>query len=506
MKIAYFLDDTKGLGGAGNLLLQQAVLMSEIHEVVVIVAMDENGGYCTEYVRRCEQHDLNYKRIIYRTGHNFKMVMTTDFQKIMKSTVEIEEFAKKEQIMFFHSVQLNIAVEYVARKLKIPHLMDIYQLREEEFRLCPGDIFSHNHLCDSVLYSDRWKNQLAVRSRCIRPIALLDNMKKKTAYGKEKIRILMLGDVCERKNQMTAIKAVERCLSGNEIELNIAGNAEGQYAKECKAYVKEHDLKQFIVFYGFVSDIAPLLEKCDCLLCASVDESFPSSMVEALTYDLTIISTPVAGVPEIFIDEMNSFISRDFSIKSIEKSILKCLEYHESGKIYEIHKNAEKTWRDNFERELVKKQINLYYQDILNSNVFGELQPFYEMTKLAEQMKTLLYDIELQDKEWIYERSLYYAIFIKFLSAEKVYIWGAGNFGKITFELLKKICPHMNIEAFIDTHKTGKYCGLPIIKPDYLSIDKNSLYCVSFVQGMEDAVCYLKNKGLEFNKQVWCMP
>ena len=48
MKVAYFLDIPIGLGGAGNLLLQQAVLMSELYDVIIVIPEDqERGAYAT---------------------------------------------------------------------------------------------------------------------------------------------------------------------------------------------------------------------------------------------------------------------------------------------------------------------------------------------------------------------------------------------------------------------------------------------------------------------------
>lgn len=506
MKIAYFLDVPKGFGGAGNLLLQQAVLMSELYDVIVVIPADETGSYNYEYAKRCEQHHIPYTWIEYSTAWNF---MSIDYIEYMKSVVSIEEFAKKENITFFHSVQLNIAVEYVSRKLKIPHLMDIYQLREDDFRLCPGDIYSHYHLCDSILYSNLWNKQLGVDSRCIRPIAILDNIRKKAVYSKDNIKLLMLGVVCPRKNQMTAIKAVAQSaalIAPIKLELHIAGDIDNYYAEECIEYVKVNKLDQFIVFHDFVSDITPLLESCDCLLCASTDESFPSSIVEALTYDLTIISTPVAGVPEVFFDKNNSFISVDFTVEGIKDSILECLEYYKNGKIIDIHKNAEKTWLSNFERKTVRKQIDLYYKYISANGYFRDNKEFLNIEKDVKQTELLLHDINDDGEKWIYTKYLYYTLVRKKLKKGKIYIWGAGKLGKLTFEILKKICPDTEIIAFIDRYKEGSYCEIPVIKLEDVQFDQSSFYCISFASGRYEAIQYLEDKGLALNTQIWCMP
>ena len=125
-------------------------------------------------------------------------------------------------------------------------------------------------------------------------------------------RIIMVGKVGVRKNQLVGIQAVERCLEDFDIKLTIAGDAEGEYAQECQNYVLQKKLQDRIRFLGFVEDIDSLMKSSDCMLCTSVDESFPTSIVEAVTYDTTVVTTPVAGVPELLLTRtfMKNYLER----------------------------------------------------------------------------------------------------------------------------------------------------------------------------------------------------
>lgn len=503
MKIAFFLDISCGLGGAGNLLLQQAVLMSELHKVIVVIPVNKTGNYSNEYVSRCERHGVSYRFIKYSTAYTFSLI---DFATVIESAVDIEKLTREEDINFFHSVQLNIAAEFVSRKLGIPHLMNIYQLSQEDFKICPGDIYSHHHLCDSFLYSDRWRCHLGIESKCIRPVAPLNSIREKNIYVSEKLVILMLGNVCVRKNQMEAIKAIEQCIDFTEIELHIAGDEDRHYGEECRNYVSDHGLEKVITFHGFVSNIEPLLEKCDCFLCSSIDESFPSSIVEAMTYDLTIISTPVAGVPELLFDEENSFISKGYSYKDIGKSIRKCAEFYRNGKIVNIHKNAKNTWMQNFERGVVRNGIDSFYKNIKDREVSTNLEPFFKAERDVESINYLLRDIDVLGEEWVIERSLYYTVVKERLRKGNIYIWGAGKRGKLTFQILKRICPEAEIIAFIDTYKAGNCYSIPIIKPEDISFNKKDFYCVSFAVNSDKVKLFLEENDMALNGQIWIMP
>jgi len=503
MNIAFFLDIPAGLGGAGNLLLQHAVLMLGLHNPIVVIPIGADGHYNTEYAKRCDRYRVPYICLAYKTSFTFSYV---DFIAAMDSAADIEKFAVERKIDFFHSVQLNLAVEYVSRKLGIPHLMDIYQIGREEFSLCPGDIYPHYHLCDSLLYSDLWKRQLHIESKCVRPVALMDKVRKKNTYVREIVKILMLGSVCERKNQMEAIRAVEYCMNFGRIELHIAGDMYHGYGDSCEEYVRKQGLQNYVFFYGFVSDIRMLLESSDCLLCSSTDESFPSSIVEALTYDLTIISTPVAGVPELFTDGENGFISKGFSCQDISESILDCLRYYRNGEIRYIHRKAAATWSRHFDREVIKKQINSYYAGIISKNQVSSIAPFHEVDERVREVRLLLEDMDDMGEKWIRGRDLYYAVVRGRMLEGNIYIWGAGKRGKLTFEILRRICLDIRIEAFVDTYKEGAYCGIPVIKVEELPLDKKSFYCISFAVGSDRAIRHLENSGLRLNRQIWYMP
>ena len=91
MKIAFFQDLPWGLGGAGTLLLKQALLMSEVYNVVVVIPADNQGVPNQEYVKRCEQYHLPYVCIRYVSAFNF--LKLENFHGAMESAASIEEFA-----------------------------------------------------------------------------------------------------------------------------------------------------------------------------------------------------------------------------------------------------------------------------------------------------------------------------------------------------------------------------------------------------------------------------
>jgi glycosyltransferase involved in cell wall biosynthesis len=61
---------------------------------------------------------------------------------------------------------------------------------------------------------------------------------------------------------------------------------------------------------GFQSDSHNFFANVDCLVISSLIEGIPLSAMEALSFGIPVISTPVGGMPELLLDETSGFIWR----------------------------------------------------------------------------------------------------------------------------------------------------------------------------------------------------
>lgn len=505
MKIAYFVDDAPVIGGSGNVLLEQARLISSIYEVVVAIPLNEKGEMNPEYLSRCQHANLRYILLEYTTTYCIQFI---DIIKAYKDAKNIEKWASREGIDFFHSSQLNISAEWASRRMKIPHLMNIYQLPKEEFSLNCMDIFPHYHSCDSLLYCSVWSESLGVKSCCIRPSAPIENIRKKKEKEKREFRILMLGGFQERKNQLAAIQAVEQCnKNGENIKLTIAGDDTSKYAENCKNYIQTNSLGKNIFLIGFQSDIAPLLLDNDCFLCTSKLESFPSSIVEAITYDLIVISTPVAGVPELLKDGENAYISKGYEVHDIVDCIEKCCEDYRNNAVEGLRKGARELWTEHFSPEVIKRKLENYYQYILRDYP-KEMAKVTEKVIPVPEIKAIynkIYEMG-ENSPVVLRRCYYYACLDSILNEGKAYIWGAGKYGKIAKELIEKLYPAVKILAYIDKKGGNSYLGFPIICPEQINVEHVDYVFVGLLQGREEVIEYLQKKGFEYNKSIWLLP
>lgn len=324
----------------------------------------------------------------------------------------------------------------------------------------------------------------------------------------------MAGSIIPEKNQLMAIKLLEKCLAKNwDLKLIIAGYDIYPYALSCKEYIKENNLEANIEIIGFTDNIEKdLLRKIDVFLCTSRRESFPSSIVEAMTKGIPIIAVPISGIPELLINGENAYISKDNSIDALLVSVNDYLLDCESGKINEIIKNAEITYHNHFSPEVIRKQLSDYYDFIIrNNNECKQKRQVISINDLSAFIQPIHKKISANQESFsdlskIYKRVWYYSHLNEILTAKQAYIWGAGKLGKQALEIIATFWEQIDITHFIDGQKSGIYCDIEIINRDQIDFEKDCYIFIAFEFGQEQAIDWLAKKGIKLNENIFILP
>lgn len=504
--IAYFLSAVNEfVGGADQTLFMQAYLMSSVNEVTVILPCDINGKYNTIFQKKCNDMCLNYKIMKYDAAYSIRCINAVGY---LDAAREIENFVTNQKIDILHSVQMNPAVEYVAGKCKIPHVMNIYSLDAWEWQIPYSKILPRYVSSDSVFFLEKWKEYLQCSGKCIRVYSGIKVNKNYLECHKETMVLGTSGTLCEYKNQLEVIKAVETVIKqGRRIRLLLAGSKESAYGDECREYIKSHHLQDSIKLLGFMEDMSSFYEQIDVLVCGSKRESFPASIVEAMSCDIPIISTPVAGVPEILNNGTNAYITEGYSADSLAKTIEKLLGDHNNGNLYSLLENARKTYDQFFSGEAVKKQLSDLYHDMLSQPALQSGEITFH-AKLKRQIEPLIRRVKKtgitrEDAEEVYSRMLYFMQIRDKITAKECYIWGAGKWGRLTKIILDSFMEEIHIRAFVDENKAGYFEGIDVIKKEAMVLQGDIAVFIGFMSGQEKAVEYLNNKNMEILKSVF---
>lgn len=513
LKIMYFLDDGQGFGGAANTLLQQAVLMKRAgHKVWLCISNERTEEIVEEYFHICEKSGIEMIRLPFQISSHPEDI---DVISIISNYPVVRDAVREYAPDLLHSIQINPIAELIGRELKIPHIMNIYAIQEQFFSVPYTDIFARHHICDSWYCAEVWKKMIHTDSFCIRTVAYRPLQRERLDNDYDTVRYCCVGAIYTKKNQLEVIKAFEMAVAkGLKGELYIYGYDSGPYADKCKKYVKEKKLERFIKIMGFCEVMKEEYEKSDVLLCGSTRESYPNVISEALAHGLVVISTPVAGVPEVIRDGYNGYLCEGYSKTEIYQKIMEFDRERKNGKVREILKKADDTYRTVHSPESVSSELMKYYSRILenpceSSAVEAEDigEKFFGIVKLyRDNMKNFTHPNVARLKLW-------YIYHIKEIlermtseNNKKVYIWGAGRLAGMMAAMTRVFFPFLEIHGFIDSCKQGGMLfGLPIYAPEELVEKRDNIIFVGITNGQEEVLETLQKYSRIYNQDYFLL-
>lgn len=181
--------------------------------------------------------------------------------------------------------------------------------------------------------------------------------------GSELTHYLFLGVFGERKGIYDLLEAVAR--NSNELRgkviVHIGGNGE---VERVDKVIKSLGVDDIVVNEGWVSGERKiqLLNLADVYLLPSYDEGLPISILEAMSYKLPIISTPVGGIPEIVKTYENGILVEPGDIDALGKAMLSLL-YDSDYRIRAGEASFKKV--QPYFPEKVSEKLNSLYRGIL---------------------------------------------------------------------------------------------------------------------------------------------
>lgn len=121
--------------------------------------------------------------------------------------------------------------------------------------------------------------------------------------------IVFVGRISAVKNLQLLIRSFAK-LQPNNWGLVIVGD--GPVLEDLKSLISELNLDE-VYCLGAVSNPMPIIKSSSCLVLPSFSEAFPTVLLEAMSLNIPIVSTPTKGALEILKGVPNAFISKEFS-------------------------------------------------------------------------------------------------------------------------------------------------------------------------------------------------
>lgn len=136
------------------------------------------------------------------------------------------------------------------------------------------------------------------------------------------IKFIQICTLESRKGVMDSLSAFSKLIKEfPQAHFSIVGSGEQQ--KEIELFIITHDLTNNATMLGHRNDIKELLTEHHILLLPSYDEGLPLSILEAFSVGRPVISTNIAGIPEVIENGVNGYLITPGDIDNLTKNMQK---------------------------------------------------------------------------------------------------------------------------------------------------------------------------------------
>jgi glycosyltransferase involved in cell wall biosynthesis len=139
-------------------------------------------------------------------------------------------------------------------------------------------------------------------------------------------RLVCVGRLCEQKGQLLLVEAAQRIVaSGRPLELVLAGD--GEMRAEIEALVDRLDLRSNVRITGWIANDRVRDEILDAraLVLPSFAEGLPVVLMEAMALRRPVITTFVAGIPELVQAGDNGWLVPAGDVDALAQAMIDCL-------------------------------------------------------------------------------------------------------------------------------------------------------------------------------------
>lgn len=169
------------------------------------------------------------------------------------------------------------------------------------------------------------------------------------------LNIISIGRLELVKNYPVVLQAISRIIHGHNVKLKYTILGEGSQREFLESEVERLNIKEFVIFEGFVNNPLSYLIKSDLFILSSTYEGFGNVLIEATEAGIPIISSKCKTGPLEIINNQNCFYEPNCS----ESLYKKVLEYVSSGRSFNLINEV----RQEFDFDAIIDKYERYITD-----------------------------------------------------------------------------------------------------------------------------------------------
>ncbi|MDD3436887.1 MAG: glycosyltransferase family 4 protein [Candidatus Gastranaerophilales bacterium] len=214
-----------------------------------------------------------------------------------------------------------------------------------------------------IVLSQEWKSKITdiCSNKNIKilynPTIIKDIQHIKSDY----VNFLFMGRLGKRKGTYDIIEAAKYIKNPNVI-INLYGDGD---IEEFQNLINDNNLQDKVKIRGWISGDKKeeVYGDSDILLLPSYNEGLPMSILEAMAHGLSIISTPVGGIPEAVEDGTNGFLIQPGDYKALAEKI--DLLASDTSLREKMGSESYNIAKEKFDIKIIIKELQEIYDELL---------------------------------------------------------------------------------------------------------------------------------------------
>lgn len=172
-----------------------------------------------------------------------------------------------------------------------------------------------------------------------------------------------VGSFEERKGQTVLLEAVKKLAESTLPDVHVMFVGEGPDEEKLKRITAELKLEDNVSFFPFTTEPNYIFDRIDILTLPSLyKEGLPNVLLEAMSMGIPVISSRMAGVPEIVFDGVTGYMvtpgDADELAETVEKMWADKELYRKMGE------NASKLMREKFDKKIQFECFRKFFHEI----------------------------------------------------------------------------------------------------------------------------------------------
>lgn len=323
MKVVHIIPSIGSSGGAERLVVQLASTMAETNDVKMITYRNiaENSNYIKELSKNVECYSMGKTK-------GFDMFLSFKLARLLKNinpdivnahlpssflylVLSVLLLKKTSFVFTIHSLPMHeenrrwiIIIRKILYKTGRLSLVTLSEMSDFELQSYYG-IKSSAIIPNGIIQPKTSDKLESVRHE-------ISQMKT----SKETLVLINIGRIDENKNQKMLCDVINRLRLEKKRDALLLIIGEPSNASSDYYNMLRDNNYENVYFLGLKSNIADYLMCADTFCLTSFKEGLPLVVLEAMSFGLPIISTPVGGVPDVIEDKINGMLSSDFTLDS----------------------------------------------------------------------------------------------------------------------------------------------------------------------------------------------